>query len=86
MKELIISIKGDPVKYIKASSESISLFNADDYCPEGIECELVERKTFQLPNTEFDERTYDFIQRYLNEHGFTDAANELNDVKKFFEF
>jgi hypothetical protein len=33
-----------------------------------------------------DERTYDFMQAYLRDHGFTDAANELKNVKKFFEF
>ena len=37
-------------------------------------------------NTGLDERTYDFMQGYLSGHGFTDAANELKNVKKFFEF
>ena len=40
----------------------------------------------QIPNTGLDERTYDFMQAYLSGHGFTDAANELKNVKKFFEF
>ena len=48
--------------------------------------DAVKSKQGQLPKTEFDERTYDFIQRYLSDHGFTGAANELKDVKKHFEF
>ena len=40
----------------------------------------------QLHNTEFDERTYDFMQGYLIDHGFADAADELKHAKKFFTF
>ena len=48
--------------------------------------DAVKSQQGQLPNTEFDERTYDFMQGYLSDHGFKDAAQELKNVKKFFEF
>ena len=87
-KNVTVSIGGKRIKTFSVGRESIAPTDSSDGWP------LVFDGTFvpidgtqkQIPNTGLDERTYDFMQGYLSGHGFTDAANELKNVKKFFEF